>query len=363
MARLYQRLGRRELLKAYEAARAQASKEGALTTPYAQTITIYAQSTELSGFAQTCATNPVTVPKTFNVSGIGATEAGMLGYGGVSTTLTSQTLGYTLNVGAGTYDWLAVFGPAPSFPTLSQDWTNYRIGRGEAAPGGAVAVTRTGATAFATFPFTVTGGAANSLYQFTQFLEGARGDILGFGIGALLSPTANGTALFLATADRLPTDMNSLSISNTEQVGANGISQRTSIRYFGSGPPASGTFALPAAVPAFTVTAQGGAPPYPSWTVAGATPADYQTVGSNVSTVITGPAAVSVITATRAYLQANGQAANYSLATPILPNFLPAWAPASPLEDALVIMFGGNLTATPVAGTVINSGTRLQSPP
>ena len=268
-ARIYKRLGRGQWLKATEAARAaraQASiNDGALTNPHPETFVYYAQSTELSGFAETCPTAPVTVAKTFNVTGMGATEAGMLGYGGASASLVSTTSAYNLNVVAGTYDWMAIFGPAPSFPDLAQNWAAYRIGRNEAAPGAAVAVARAGATAFATFPFTVTGGAGGSLYQFTQFLEGSHGDILGFGIGSLLNTTGTGTALFLATADRLPSDMNSLFVSNTEQVGANGLSQRTSIRYFGSAPPASGTFAMPAAVPAFTVTPQGTT----SWTIAG----------------------------------------------------------------------------------------------
>jgi hypothetical protein len=364
-ARIYKRLGRGQWSKAIaatRAARAQASiNDGALTNPHPETVTIYALASELTGFAETCPTAPVTVAKTFNVSGLGATEAGQLGYGGASATLTSQTLAYNLNVVAGTYDWMAVFGPAPSFPNLSQDWTNYRIGRGEAAPGAAVAVTRTGATALVTFPFTVTGGAANSLYQFGQSLEGARGPIIGFGIGSILNTTGTGTAVFLATADRLPTDMNSLSISNTEQVGANGISLRISQRYFGSAPPAGNTFALPAAVPAFTVTPQG--TPLTSWTIAGAIPADYQGATSFVAASITGPAAVSSITATRGWLQLNNQAANYSLVTPILPGALPAWLPASPLEDGAVILIGANLTAAPVAGTVVNFGTRLQSPP
>ena len=131
-----------------------------------------------------------------------------------------------------------------------------------------------------------------------------------------------------------------------------GISLRISQRYFGSAPPAGNTFALPAAVPAFTVTPQG--TPLTSWTIAGAIPADYQGASSFVSATITGPAAVSIITATRGWLQANNQATNYSLVTPILPGALPAWLPASPLEDASVILIGANLTAAPVAGTVVN---------
>ena len=111
--------------------------------------------------------------------------------------------------------------------------------------------------------------------------------------------------------------------------------------------------------PAFTVTGTSA-----SWTVAGTTPADYQTAISSVSAAITGAAAVHIVTATRAYLAANGQATNYSLVTPVLPApFVPAWQAATPLEDATVIMIGGNLTAVPAAGQRINTAARLQSPP
>ena len=336
-------------------------QDGALTNPYTENFTIYAQASELGGFQESCPVTPGTVTKLFNVTGQGATEAGLLGYGGGTATLVSTQGANNVSVLPGTYDYLAIFGPAPSFPDLTQTWTNYRVGRGEVVPGAAVAVARAGAPTFATFAFTVTGGAGGSLYFFSQFLEGARGDILGLPLGSPLTTTGAGTAYFMSGPDRLTTDMNSLAITNTEAIG-NNVNFRTSLLFLGSGPPAGSSFALPAAVPAFTTTA-GATTPYQLWTVAGATPADYQTASSTVAAAITGPAAVWIVTATRAYLQANGQATNYSLATPILPGFTPAWAAASPLEDATVIMIGGNLTATPVAGQAIHTAFRLQSPP
>lgn len=365
--RLYNRLERGNWVKAVQTARkAQASiKEAALDPPYPETITFYAQSNELGGIVETCPTAPATVAKTFNVTGQGANEAGLLGYGGKTTSLTSGTTAYNLNVVAGSYDWLAIFGPPPSLPDLSQNWTHYLIGRNEAAPGPAVAINRAQGTAFAQFPFTVTGGAGNSFYQFSQFFETARGDVLGWAIGSVLNSTGTGTALFLATADRQATDMNSLTISNTEPVGANGASLRFAVLYFGSAPPAGSSFALPQAVPSFTVTAQAGAP-YPSWTVAGSTPTDYQTTTSTVGAAITGANAVHIVTATRAWqlAQTPAQTANYSLATPILPApFVAAWAANAPLEDATVIMIGGNFTTAPVAGSRLNTAFRVQSPP
>ena len=177
-----------------------------------------------------------------------------------------------------------------------------------------------------------------------------------------MNTTGTATALFLAANDRQATDMNVVSVSNTEQVGANIVSVRTTQRFLGSAPPASGSFALPAAVPAFTMPAQAGAP-YPSWTANGSTPADYQGTSSTIMAIFTGQNAVSTVQATRAYLVANGQSTSYALATPILPNYQTVWAPASPLQNGTVSMTGASLTSAPVAGTVINNASRLQSPP
>jgi len=66
--------------------------------------------------------------------------------------------------------------------------------------------------------------------------------------------------------------------------------------------------------------------------------------------------------ATRAWLQANGQGATYSLSGPVLPGFLAQWAPAAPLVDAFVAMFG-DILATPAAGSMLDFSARQQSPP
>ena len=138
---------------------------GQLTSPFFDTFVILALTSEIAGFRQTCTASTALVTKNFTLTGQAASEDGQLGYGIASTSLTSQTASYNLQVPAGTYDWLAMWGPSPTFPSLAHAWSSYRLGRGEAAPGGSVAINRTGATALSTTPFTVTGGAGGSFYS------------------------------------------------------------------------------------------------------------------------------------------------------------------------------------------------------
>lgn len=352
---------RRTRVKANGAQIRLTSQDVALTTPFFDTFVLFALTSELADYQETCATAPATVSKTFNVSGQGASEAGLLGYGSASASLVAQTTSYNLMVEAGSYDWMAIFGPAPTLPDLAFNWSAYRIGRNEAAPGGAVAINRVGATAFTTFPFTVAGGNAGSIYQFSQNLEGSRDQILTFAIGSA-SETNSGTMLFLAPGDRLGTDLMSLDLSNSELVG-NNIDFRVSTRYIGSAPPASGNFTLNASVPPFTVSPVNGAP-VPTWSAAGQTPSDYQPANSliGVSFAGAGENTLYSIQATRAWLVANNFSTSYTLTGPTLPGFLAQWAPAAPLVDSEVIMFGSNITTAPVAGSIINIAFRLQAP-
>jgi hypothetical protein len=56
------------------------SQDIALTDPFFDTFVLFALTSELSGFQETCeVTTPTLVSKTFNVSGQGASEAGLLG--------------------------------------------------------------------------------------------------------------------------------------------------------------------------------------------------------------------------------------------------------------------------------------------
>ena len=348
--------------KAGSARQRLASADVALTTPYFDTFVLFALASELAGSQETCETTPALVAKTFNVSGQGPNEVGLLGYGSASASLAAQTTSYNLMVEAGSYDWMAAFGPSPTFPDPSYDWSAYRIGRNEAAPGSAVAVNRVGATAFTAFPFTVAGGNAGSFFTFSQNLEGARGQIIAFPIGSSLNQTGNGTMLFLSPGDRLGTDLMSLELSNTELIG-NNIDFRSSIRYVGSAPPASGNFTLNSSVPPFTVSPVNGAP-VPTWSASGNTPNDYQTASSRVAAAITGAgdSTLYTIVATRGWLAANNFNTNYTLTGPTLPGFLAQWAPAAPLIDSQVIMIGSNFTTAPAAGSILNIAFRLQAP-
>jgi hypothetical protein len=332
-----------------------------LTSPYFDTFVFLAQSTELGSILETCITTPpVTVAKAFNITGQAGTEEGLLGYGGVPATLTSATTAYNLNVVAGTYDWLAIFGPNPGLPDFAHDWNSYRIGRNEVAPGGPVAVDRTGAPALVSFPFTVTGGAAGSLWFVSQNLQGANGEVVGFPIGSLLNQTGSGNLLFLQPGDQLSTDLWSVNFTNTEMVGTN-TDFRSAVHYIGSGPPANGNFALPAKVPAFTVSQVNGAP-VTTWQAAGQTPSDYQTAVSTVTASFTGTSAIYTISATRGWQTSNGMTTSYTLAGPTLPGFLAEWAPGAPLDFSTVIMLGSNATAAPATGTFALIGTRIQDP-
>jgi hypothetical protein len=330
------------------------------SSPFFDTFVFFALSSELGSFAETCATIPTTVSKGFTVSGQGASEEGLLGYGGAVTSLSPATNSYNLSIPAGTYDWLALWGPTPSFPDLAHNWNAYRIGRGEAAPGGQVAVARAGAATFVPFAFTVSGGAAGSLWNFSQTLQGARGVVVDFPLGSLLNPSGNGNMLFLQSGDRLATDVNSLNVTNTELQGDN-ISSRTQVRYFGSAPPASGAFALPAAVPPFTVSQLNGTA-VPTWMVTGQTPTDYQTAASVVGVAFTGSGGgqLYTIAASRAWQTANNMSTSYTITQPMLPGFLSGWSPAPPLDNSTVIMLGSNATAAPTAGTVASVAIRLQ---
>jgi hypothetical protein len=331
-------------------------------SPFFDTFVFYALTSELGNFAEACETAPTTVSKTFNVSNQVAGEEGQLGYGGSVASLSAATSSYNLSVVPGTYDWLALWGPQPGLPELAHQWSAYRVGRSEAAPGAPVAVNRASAPAFVSFPFTVSGGAPVSLWSFSQSLEGARGNVGSFPIGAQIASSGAGNMLFLQPADRLPTDLWSLNITNTE-LPANNVDFRSQIRYVGSAPPASGNFALPASVPAFTTSQVNGAP-VTTWQVAGSTPSDYQSAASIVSGAFTGSGgnALYTIAASRGWQTANNMTTSYTLTAPTLPGFLPAWAPAAPLADATVIMVGTNTTTTPAAGTIANVAFRLQAP-
>jgi hypothetical protein len=338
------------------------SQNVALTSPFFDTFVYLALASELGTFAETCETAPATVSKTFNVTGQAAEEEGLLGYGGATALLSSATPSYNLNVVAGTYDWLAAWGPQPDFPDLAHDWSNYRIGRGEAAPGSAVAVNRTGAPSFVSFPFTATGGATGSLWNFSQDLEGARGQVVSLPLGSLLNQTGTGNMLFPQPADRLASDLWSLTLTNTELSGTNTIF-RSQVRYIGSAPPASGNFALAQEVPPFTTSQVAGAP-VPTWMSTGQIATDYRTATSVVSTSFTGGGGGQryTIAASYGWLAANGMTTTYSLTAPTLPGFLQAWAPAAPLDDSMVIMAGTNATGAPTAGTIVNIAFRLQDP-
>lgn len=91
-------------------------------------------------------------------------------------------------------------------------------------------------------------------------------------------------------------------------------------------------------------------------------PSHYQGSTSliNASFDGAGGSALYNLTATRGYLAGNGMSTSYTLAGPTLPGFLAAWAPAAPLVETVVSMFGSNLTATPTAGTSINFAIRIQ---
>ncbi|HEX6315205.1 MAG TPA: hypothetical protein VFZ73_10115, partial [Gemmatimonadaceae bacterium] len=356
------KLARQKSLAA--ASRITSQSIGELTSPYFDTFVMYALASELSTNARTCdGTGTTQVSKTFTLTGLGANEQGQLGYGPGSASLTPQQSSYNVMVEPGTYDWMAAFGPTPTFPDLSTNWTHYRLGRGEAAPGGTVAINRTGAPAFVTTPFTVTGGTSGSFYTYVQILEGANGSILALPLGSPIGTTASGNLLFLAANDRLSTDMNSVGIINTELSGTI-IQSRSTFRYFGANPPASTTFPLPAAVPAFTVTQVAGAP-VTTWQASGQIPADYQGATSVVEASFQGGGETTLytISATRGWLTANNMTTSYTLAGPNLPGFLSQWAPAAPLVDAQVIMFGSNLNTVPTAGTVFNIGLRLVESP
>lgn len=337
------------------------SQDVGLTSPYFDTFVLLGQASELGGYAETCATTQNTINKMFNVTGQPTGEEGLIGYGGASAQTTSQTTAYNLAVVPGTYDWLAMFGPLPSIPDLAHNWNAYRVGRGEAAPGAAVAVNRSGAAAFVQFPFTFSGGAGGSLYSFSETISGARGTLAAFALGPNIGQSGVGTALFLAPGDRVGTDMVALTATNTEQSG-NNIDFLTTVAYLGSAPPASSQFTLAPKVPAFTTSQVQGAP-VTTWQAAGAIPAAYQTAASVVEASFTGTSAVYAIAATRAWLTANGMSTNYTLAGQTLPGFLFNWAPTAPLSEARVIMLGTNVTVQPVAGTTANIALRLQSPP
>src|SRR5688572_10245307 len=324
---------------------------------FATTIVYFAQSTELGSFAGVC-TTPTTVQKTFNLTGQVGGEVGQLGYGGASVA-TGAATSYNLTVAPGTYDWLWAFGTSAGSPIPTTTFNNYRIGRGEATTAGAVSVNRAGAPAFVTAPFSFTGGSAGGFWQTSQSLSGANGQIAGFSIGSILSGNGSGNMLFLQPGDRLGTDMWLLSATHLEVDQAGKGDSRTTARYVGSAPPASLTFALPGKVPAFTVASTTASIP---WSAAGSIPAEYQTAASTVAASFRGAGgnATATLIASRGWLVANNMSTSYTLTGPTLPNFLPAWAPTSPLTSSSVIMVGTNLTGAPTAGSFLNTAIRIQ---
>lgn len=318
-------------------------------------------SSELSAGANTCIVVPADVSKTFNVTGMGGAEVGQLGYGPSFTALAPGTPSYMVQVPSGSYDWMAAFGTSMGFPVPTTTYTNYRIGRNEAAPGAAVNIDRNGATAFVTTPFTITGAAGGSFNQFIQGFASARGSMGSLLLGSPLGTSTSGNLLFPASADRLSSDMHTFSVNNTEGIGTSVINSRLLLQYLGSGPPASANFTLPAMVPTFTVSQPGG-----MWQAAGSIAAEYQTATSPVSATFQGSSGTTVyfISATRNWLVSAGMATNFTLAQQNLPGFLPAWTPDAPLSSASVSQTASDLTtSTPVAGQTVKTGIRTLTPP
>ncbi|HEX6941760.1 MAG TPA: hypothetical protein VF128_02465 [Gemmatimonadaceae bacterium] len=324
---------------------------------FSTTYVYLAQSTELGSLAGVC-TTPTTVQKTFNLTGQVGGEVGQLGYGSGSVA-TGAAASYNVTVAPGTYDWLWAFGTSSGSPIPTTTYTNYRIGRNEATSAGAVSVNRTGAPAFVTAPFSFTGGSAGGFWQTSQSLLGANGLVAGLSIGSILSSNGSGDMLFLQPGDRLGTDLWLLSATHLEVDQAGKGDTRTSARYVGSAPPASLTFALPGKVPAFTVASTTASIP---WSATGSIPAEYQTAASTIAASFTGAGgnATATLIATRGWLVANNMSTTYTLTGPTLPNFLPAWAPTSPLTASSVIMVGSNLTGAPSAGGFLNTAIRIQ---
>lgn len=345
----------------------QSQDVGGLVFPHFETNVLYATSSELASRADVCQTSTAPVSKTFTVTGMGSSEVGALGYGPGAAALTSSQGTYNVMVPAGTYDWMAAFAAQPMPPDLIQNWSHYRIGRGEAAPGGTVSIDRVGATAFVPAPFAITGGNPGTLYSYIHSITGARKTIISLPIGSPIGTTPSGNMLFLASGDRLTSDLNLFIASNFEAQGANNVSSRALAQFLGSSPPAgSTTFALPPAVPSFTVTQVMGGP-YPTWTVTGATPASFQTEASSVTVSYQGAGETTLVfvMATRNWLVSQGQSTNYSISGPAsLPGFLSQWAPASPLIDTDVTLFGSNISGgTPVVGSVNVTSYLFRQPP
>ena len=341
------------------------NQTGALTNPHFETFVMFALTTEITTLRETCTTPtlPTPVNKAFTVTGMAASEQGFLTYGTDGESLSSATANYTLSTAPGTYDWLAAFGPAPVLPSFASVWTHYRLGRGEPTSNTTpVAINRTGATAFTTVPFTVTGGAGGSFNAIFQTLISPSGAIFALPVGDPFSMATSGNLVFLAPGDRLATDMNGVTMTNVE-VGADFIGARAQIQWFGQNPPASANFTLPATVPTFTVTAVNGAP-VPTWTVAGQIPAGFQTNDSEIEVSYTGAGESTLYTiiATRGWLTANNMSTSYSLTGPTLPGYLATWAPAAPLFDAQVALFS-NFRTAPTAGVVSAFSFRLVESP
>lgn len=326
------------------------------------TFVFLASTSELGSAAEVCDPGQATTAKRFNVTGQALSEEGLIGYGGGSVGTTSATSAYDIQVVPGTYDWLALFGPTPTIPDFEHNWAAYKVGRAETTPGAAVAVDRSTATPFVTFPFTITGATGGSTFFLSQGLESARGPMAGFPVGPLANTTGTGNLFFMAPGDRLGTDMTTFEISNVEDLG-NVQTFLASTRYLGSGPPGSGTFALNQQVPPFTVSSASTSPAQ-LWSATGPTPTDYQGSQSAVAAVFVGPLADNsvTVTATRSWLNANGGATNFTLTQPTLPAFDPAWAAAAPLDASSIIMISSNFSGVPVAGSLTRSAIRTQMP-
>ena len=328
-----------------------------------ETSVFFGTTAQLLGTAETCTVPPSNVTKHFDVTGQGAGEEGLLGYGGVPSGLVPGITGYDVMIPAGSYDWMALFGPAPMLPDFEHNWAAYRIGRDEDVPGGAVAIDRAGAPAFVPFPFTVSGGGGGSFWSFSQSFSGIDGAIAGFPIGPLLNMTGTGNLFFLQPGDRKVNDLVSFDWTNVEELAGGIQSIRTSSRYLGSAPPGSGAFTLNQAVPTFATSPVGGAP-VTTWSTSGTIPTDYQGTESIVAASFlgAGDGATYSVVATRAWLAANGFTTTFTLSGQDLPGFQESWAPASPLDASTVLMFSSDFTTMPLAGSIFNLAIRSQTP-
>jgi hypothetical protein len=310
-----------------------------------ETTIIYRVSTELAGDvvvglvseAETCDSPgpPATLTSSFATS-LPPSEIARLGFGGSQGTISTSTPSVDLPVSPGTYDLMAVIGPQPASPGFEQHYFDYLIRRGVTAPGPAATLNRTAATPLLSVPFTVTGSTAGSSFTFTQSFEGARGPIITFPTGSTVNQSGTGNLYMIAPTDRLTTDRYSLIVSNAE-LGTNVDNFRNVTMYFSAADPPPSTFRLPAAVPPFTVGEVAGAP-VTTWSVTGQIPADYQTGNAIVQVLLEGAGGNTqyYMSASRAWLVANGFNTSYTLTGPVLPGFPTVAIPPAPFDRKTV---------------------------